>query len=233
MCPTSRPRTTTIWTTTAPEQFAVDLDASAFRFRHRGPVFVRRRPGGHFQLLHQLHDFARRAPHSRCLARDVPTGNWVEVNTKFDKKDIKNLPALVEKLKQEKPDAVSGSSFARWPTPTKRPPPRNLRHWRATTAEGFRRRCPASDARPEQRRQARPEQTRPVKDRGPERHEREEEARSAQQSRTLRRRHLARERKRCWRNASRRRRGRREREDSRRKARTVTEEAGGRRSPSA
>lgn len=36
----------------------------------------------------------------------VPAG-WVEVSTKFDKKDINNLPVLVEKLTQENPDAVS------------------------------------------------------------------------------------------------------------------------------
>jgi fucose permease len=38
--------------------------------------------------------------------RTETTKGWFEVNTKYAKKDIKNLPALAEKLKQ-KPDAVS------------------------------------------------------------------------------------------------------------------------------
>jgi fucose permease len=32
---------------------------------------------------------------------------WIEVATKLDKKEVKNLPALAEKLKQEKPDALT------------------------------------------------------------------------------------------------------------------------------
>jgi fucose permease len=41
------------------------------------------------------------------IPEDWQKKGWVEVTTKLDKKDIKNVPALVEKLKQEKPDAVS------------------------------------------------------------------------------------------------------------------------------
>lgn len=36
----------------------------------------------------------------------APEG-WFEVNTKFDKKEIENLPSFVEKLNQKNPDAVS------------------------------------------------------------------------------------------------------------------------------
>lgn len=40
------------------------------------------------------------------LQEKVPA-SWFEVSTKFDKTEIKDVPALVEKLKQEKPDAVT------------------------------------------------------------------------------------------------------------------------------
>jgi hypothetical protein len=64
--PTSRPRTTTIWTIPGAGGFAFHLVAPALRAGRGGAVSLRRRAGRHFQLLHQLHG-GRSSPPFRLL----------------------------------------------------------------------------------------------------------------------------------------------------------------------
>ena len=59
------------------ERLAFDLDAPALRRGGRGPVPLRRRPGRHLQLLHQLHDLASAAD-SGIVGRWHCCGAWLE-----------------------------------------------------------------------------------------------------------------------------------------------------------
>ena len=63
-----------------PGRLAFHLDSSALRAGGRRPVSLRRRPGRHLQLLHQLHDrrSSRRFPRR---GRSGSTKNWIEVQT--------------------------------------------------------------------------------------------------------------------------------------------------------
>ena len=70
----------------AAERLPLHLDASALRDGRRGAVLLRCGPGGHLQLLHQLHDL-RGSRHSRLLELRQCSTTLLETNSRRARSD--------------------------------------------------------------------------------------------------------------------------------------------------